>query len=124
MFQSIVCVSVTPALCLVAGVTAQAQTTFPNILAALNSTGNFTVLLSAISAANLTSLLQTPSLNLTLFAPTDAGFTTMLRTLNLTANDVLSQPALVQQVLNLHVLNGPVLSSAVPTQPTLVPTLA
>lgn len=108
-----------------AGVVAQAQnqTTFTNIPAALNGTGNFTVLLAAIDAAGLTSTLAGATLNVTIFAPTDAAFTAMLTALNVTAEEALAQPGLLTAVLNLHVLPTPVLAANIPTTPTTVRTL-
>ena len=84
-----------------------AQLIAPNpsadIIANLKASGQFTTLLKALDAANLTALLQKPG-TLTVFAPTDAAFAALppgvLDNLLLPAN-----AAQLQQVIAYHVVN-------------------
>ena len=80
-----------------------------DLLAVLQSSGQFTTLVKAITATNLTSVLQRPG-SLTIFAPTDAAFAalpagqlaTMMQAANVTQ---------LQQFVLLHVVNTPIKSS-------------
>jgi uncharacterized surface protein with fasciclin (FAS1) repeats len=85
----------------------QTQVIAPNpsadIVANLKASGQFTTLLKALDATNLTSLLQKPGA-LTVFAPTDAAFAALppgvLDNLMKPAN-----AAQLQQVIAYHVVN-------------------
>lgn len=59
---------------------------------------NFTVIAKAINALNLTDALSDGSLKATVFAPTDAAFTTALNALNMTAEELLADRALLTKV--------------------------
>ena len=78
----------------------------PNLVEAAGYAG-FTKLLAAATKANLASTLSAPTANLTVFAPTDAAFTT----LGQATVDGLSATQLAD-VLKYHVVSGKVLSTA------------
>jgi transforming growth factor-beta-induced protein len=71
-------------------------------------TPEFTVLLAAVQAADpaILELLSNPDANLTVFAPTDAAFTAALEALGVTAEDLLGNTELLNQVLAYHVVPG------------------
>jgi len=70
-----------------------------DIIQTLTASGQFTMLLKALDAVNLTSVLKTPG-PLTLFAPTDAAFAA-------TTVDMNNKTAL-QQLLVYHIINAKV----------------
>ncbi len=76
------------------------QATGGNIIAELTASGEFTKLLAALSATNLTTLISTHA-NLTLFAPTDAAFAVLppgeLDTL-------MKSPTQLQAILTYHLV--------------------
>jgi transforming growth factor-beta-induced protein len=76
-------------------------------IAANQESGEFSILIAALQAAD-PSVLQTLSGNgqFTAFAPTDAAFVDLLGELGLTAEQLLSNKALVTQVLLYHVARG------------------
>ncbi len=76
-------------------------------LAANAQTGEFSILIAALQAAD-PAVIQTLSGNgqFTVFAPTDTAFVSLLGELNLTAAQLLSNKALVTQVLLYHVARG------------------
>jgi uncharacterized surface protein with fasciclin (FAS1) repeats len=80
-----------------------------DLVAVLQASGQFTTLLKAITATNLTTVFQRPGA-LTVFAPTDAAFAALppgqLQTLMQPAN--ASQ---LQQLVLLHVVNTPIASA-------------
>jgi transforming growth factor-beta-induced protein len=71
--------------------------------------GNFTVLVEALQAADLVDTLQGEG-PFTVFAPTDAAFTTLLGDLGITKAELLANKRLTQ-VLLYHVLSGNVKST-------------
>lgn len=82
--------------------------TILDVAKAYNSqTGEFSILIAAINAADPV-VARTLSGNgkFTVFAPTDAAFVSLLDELGLTADQVLSNQALVTQVLLYHVVRG------------------
>jgi len=83
-------------------------------LAANAQTGEFSILIAALQAAD-PAVIQTLSGNgqFTVFAPTDAAFDSLLGELGLTADQLLSNKDLVTQVLLYHVARGNRNSSAV-----------
>ena len=94
-----------------------------SIVAVLQASGQFTTLLKAVAATNLTSVLERPG-TLTVFAPTDAAFAALpagqLASLMLPAN--ASQ---LQQLVLLHVVNTPIRSTELLNHAaTNVPTVA
>merc|ERR1711933_372070 len=77
--------------------------------------GAFTVLVEALQEAELVDALSGPG-PFTVFAPTDAAFTALLQTLNVTKDELLAREDLAT-ILQYHVINGQVLSSDLePTQ--------
>ena len=76
-------------------------------LAANAQTGEFSILIAALQAAD-PAVIQTLSGKgqFTVFAPTDAAFVALLGELNLTPAQLLGNKALVTQVLLYHVARG------------------
>ncbi|MFL5813225.1 MAG: fasciclin domain-containing protein, partial [Bdellovibrionia bacterium] len=73
-----------------------------NIIQTMETSGQFTQALAAISAAGLTQTLESGG-PYTVFAPTDAAFT-QVPPAQLQA--VIGSPAQLQQVLSYHVVSG------------------
>lgn len=71
--------------------------------------GQFTTLLAAAQAAGLVDALKSPG-PLTVFAPTDRAFNTLLRRLRLTPEQLLSKPDVVAKILKYHVVSGKITS--------------
>ena len=76
-------------------------------LAANDETGEFSILIQALLAAD-PAVIRTLDGNgqFTVFAPTDAAFGALLGELGLTAEELLGNQALVTQVLLYHVARG------------------
>lgn len=76
-------------------------------LAANAQTGEFSILIAALQAAD-PAVLKTLSGKgqFTVFAPTDAAFISLLNELGVSAGDLLSNKELVTQVLLYHVARG------------------
>jgi uncharacterized surface protein with fasciclin (FAS1) repeats len=91
-----------------------------NVVDTARANGNFGVLLEAATAAGLADTLATTP-NLTVFAPTDAAFTALLTELGLTKAQLLGDTALLKAVLQYHVLNTQVASSAIAPGKAVVP---
>jgi uncharacterized surface protein with fasciclin (FAS1) repeats len=70
-----------------------------DIIQTLTASGQFTSLLKALDAVNLTAVLKTPG-PLTLFAPTDAAFAA--------ASVDMNNKAALQQLLVYHIINAKV----------------
>jgi uncharacterized surface protein with fasciclin (FAS1) repeats len=82
--------------------------TIIDVAKAVNAqTGEFSILIAAINAAD-PAVAKTLSGNgqFTVFAPTDAAFLALLDELNVSAEDLLANQALVTQVLLYHVVRG------------------
>jgi transforming growth factor-beta-induced protein len=84
------------------------------VLAANAETGEFSILIAALQAANpsVIGALSSES-EFTVFAPTDAAFGALLNELGLTAEQLLAQPALVSKVLRYHLVRGELDSATV-----------
>lgn len=76
-------------------------------LAANAATGEFSILIAALQAAD-PAVIQTLSGNgqFTVFAPTDAAFVALLGELGMTSEELLNNKALVTDVLLYHVARG------------------
>jgi len=81
-----------------------------DIVATATAAGSFTTLLAAAQAAGLVDALKGPG-PLTVFAPTDAAFGTLLGKLHVTAEQLLANVPLLTFVLKYHVVSGRVLST-------------
>merc|ERR1712032_749247 len=93
------------------GTTASAGT----IVEVAQSTGTHTVLVEALTKANLVDTLSGTG-PFTVFAPTDQAFTNALTALGLTKTQLLDKPDLAD-ILKYHVLSGKVMSADLqPTQ--------
>merc|ERR1712013_63941 len=79
----------------------------PNIVQVATAAGSFTTLTAALTQANLVDTL-TGTGPFTVFAPTDAAFTTLLNTLGATAEQLLARDDL-SSILTYHVANGKVM---------------
>lgn len=69
---------------------------------------DFSILVAALQKADLVGALQGEG-PFTVFAPTNAAFEDLLKTLNISASDLLNQPELAK-VLLYHVISGKVMS--------------
>jgi uncharacterized surface protein with fasciclin (FAS1) repeats len=106
--QFIVAAALTTAMTAAIGAPALAQPAAPaavnvapsgDIIQTLTASGQFTSLLKALDAVNLTAVLKTPG-PLTLFAPTDAAFAA--------ASVDMNNKAALQQLLVYHIINAKV----------------
>ncbi len=75
----------------------------PTVFAYVKGLPSFSILEKAVRAAGLTDALRKTD-NITLFAPTDAAFADLLKELNITADQLLADKALLTTVLTYHVL--------------------
>ncbi len=71
-------------------------------------TPEFTILLAAVQAADpaIVGLLSNADANLTVFAPTDAAFAAALEALGVSAEELLGNTDLLNEVLMYHVVPG------------------
>lgn len=91
-----------------------------DIVATLKASGQFTILLKALDATNLTGVLQ-KNQNLTLFAPTDAAFNALPPG---ELDRLLKNPTELQKVLTYHLVNANVDSTKLKGAKGPVPTVA
>jgi transforming growth factor-beta-induced protein len=77
-------------------------------LAANAQTGEFSILIAALQAANpdVIRRLSNPEKEFTVFAPTDAAFTALLAELGVTAEELLSDKMMLSRVLRYHIARG------------------
>ncbi|MGD2101468.1 MAG: fasciclin domain-containing protein [Acidimicrobiia bacterium] len=71
---------------------------------------DFSTLLAAVQAAELTEALADPDATLTVFAPTNAAFEAALAALGLTAEELLADTETLTAILTYHVLGNVVTS--------------
>lgn len=71
---------------------------------------DFSTLLAAVEAADLTGSLADPEATLTVFAPTNAAFEAALADLGLTAEELLADTETLTSILTYHVLDSVVTS--------------
>jgi transforming growth factor-beta-induced protein len=91
-----------------------------NIVEVAADAGNFSILIEAAQQAGLAEFLSTEN-NLTVFAPTDAAFASLLSDLGLSSLDDIPVADLTQ-ILTYHVIGAKVMSTDLSTG--YVPTLA
>jgi uncharacterized surface protein with fasciclin (FAS1) repeats len=84
-----------------------------DIVDTAQSLPEFSVLVEAVVAADLVSALQNAAA-LTVFAPTNAAFATLLAELGLSKEALFANKPLLTQVLTYHVLGARVLKAEVP----------
>lgn len=82
---------------------------FDTVVDVALSDDNFSILVQALTKANLVSTLQGDG-PFTVFAPTNAAFEALLASLNITAAQLLDHPDLAK-VLLYHVVSGKVMST-------------
>lgn len=89
-------------------VVAQDSTTIADIIAeaAEADEADFTTLLALVADTGLAPVLADEDAELTVFAPTDAAFETLLEEFDLALDDLLSAPDLVTAILLYHVAEG------------------
>ena len=77
-------------------------------LAANAATGEFSILIAALQAANpdIIRRLSNPEKEYTVFAPTDAAFTALLAELGVTAEQLLSDKPMLSRILRYHIARG------------------
>jgi uncharacterized surface protein with fasciclin (FAS1) repeats len=92
-----------------------------NIVETAVSLPQFSILVEAVTAANLGGALSATG-PLTVFAPTNDAFAAALTELGLTKAQLLANTALLTKVLTYHVVSGRVLKADVPVG-TAIPTL-
>ncbi len=74
----------------------------------------FTVLLEAVlTSESITAALSDPEAEFTVFAPTDEAFVALLELLDITAEELLAEPEVVEAILLYHVVSGTVPAEAV-----------
>ncbi len=86
----------------------------------------FSILLAAVQAADpsIVAALANPDANLTVFAPTDRAFVALLNGLGLSAEQLLANRTLLNNVLRYHVVEGRIsAAAAIEAQGNFVPTL-
>jgi uncharacterized surface protein with fasciclin (FAS1) repeats len=84
-----------------------------NIVETAQANPDFTILVEAVVAAGLGGALSVPG-PLTVVAPTNAAFASLLAELGLTKTQLLANTGLLTQVLTYHVVSGRVLRADVP----------
>ena len=78
------------------------------VLAANAETGEFSILIAALQAANpdIINKLSNTEKEFTVFAPTDAAFTALLAELGVTAEQLFSDKMMLSRVLRYHIARG------------------
>jgi len=89
-----------------------------NIVETAVATPAFSILVEAVTAANLAATLSAPG-PFTVFAPTDTAFAALLTDLGITKAALLADTALLTKVLTYHVVSGRVLKADVPVGPAI-----
>lgn len=103
-------------------VLAQTNDTAPSLVEALNSSSQLTSLSGLLQLPGLGQLVQSLSSaqNITILAPSNEAFASVG---NETLGALTSNEGLLTALLQYHVLNGTILSSAITNQSQFVPTL-
>lgn len=84
-----------------------------NIVELAQDAGQFSILIEAAQTAGLADFLSTES-SITVFAPTDAAFSTLLNDMGLNSLDDID-PTTLENILKYHVVSGKVYSSHLST---------
>lgn len=95
---------------------AQEPGTIVDVALAVNAqTGEFSILIAALQAANpdIIRKLSNPEKEFTVFAPTDAAFTALLAELGVTAEELFSDRMMLSRVLRYHIARGELEASEV-----------
>ena len=87
-----------------------------NIVQVASAYGRFSLLVEAVTAANLGATLSGPG-PFTVFAPTNDAFAALLTELGLTKQALFANTALLTSVLTYHVLAGKVMAADVAALP-------
>lgn len=109
-------------LAFASAVLAQSNETVPSLTQALNQTSDLSSLSGVLGLSNLGSLVQSlgSAQNITILAPSNEAFRSVG---NETLTALTANPDLLTALLQYHVLNGTILSSAITNQSQFVPTL-
>lgn len=109
-------------LAFASAVLAQTNGTTPSLVEALNSSSELTYLSGVLALPGLGELVQSLSSaqNITILAPSNEAFASIG---NETLQQLTSNEGLLTALLQYHVLNGTILSSAITNQSQFVPTL-
>lgn len=86
--------------------------TGPTVVDIAKAAPDFSILVEALTAADLVTTLDGPG-PFTVFAPTNTAFSALLTELNLTKEQLFADKPLLTRVLNYHVLTSRVRESAV-----------
>ena len=92
----------------------------PNLVEKANSDPRFSILVEAVTAADLAPTLSGPG-TYTVFAPTNDAFAALLGELNLSKAQLLADKPLLTAVLKYHVLSGNVPKASVPAGKAITP---
>lgn len=84
-----------------------------NVVQTAQALPQFSLLVEAVVAADLVSILSQPG-PFTVFAPTNEAFVALLQELGTTQEALFANTALLRQVLTYHVVGGTVLKAEVP----------
>lgn len=109
-------------LAFASAVLAQTNGTAPSLAEALNSTSSLSSLSGLLGLQGLGELVQglASAQNITILAPSNEAFASVG---NETLQSLTTNPGLITALLQYHVLNGTILSSAITNQSQFVPTL-
>lgn len=109
-------------LAFASAVLAQTNGTVPSLTKALNSSSQLTSLSGVLALPGLAQLVESLSnaQNVTLLAPSNEAFASLG---NETLGALSANEGLLTALLQYHVLNGTILSSAITNESTFVPTL-
>lgn len=109
-------------LAFASAVLAQTNGTVPSLAEALNSSTELTSLSGVLGLPNLAQLVQSlnSAQNITILAPSNEAFDNIG---NETLGALTANEGLLTALLQYHILNGTVLSSAITNQSQFVPTL-
>jgi uncharacterized surface protein with fasciclin (FAS1) repeats len=92
----------------------------PNIVQVAQADPKFSVLVEAVTAADLATTLSGPG-PFTVFAPTNDAFTALLAELGLTKDQLFADKPLLTAVLQYHVLGAKVPKASVPLGKAITP---